>query len=119
MKKFGEFIKLLRSQRNISLRKFCIELDYDPSNWSKIERGLMLPPRSKEFLVRIAEILRLEPRSEEYFFLFDSAAAAQIPVELIGNENILEKLPVFFRTARGDNPTKEELENLLNLIKNS
>jgi transcriptional regulator with XRE-family HTH domain len=119
MKKFGEFVKEMRVLRKISLRKFCEELEYDPSNWSKIERGLFTPPKSREFLNRIASILSLEPGSEEYYYLFDTAAAAQVPLELVGSEDILEKLPMFFRATRGDNPTKKELENLIALIKNS
>jgi transcriptional regulator with XRE-family HTH domain len=119
MKKFGEYVKAVRSQNRISLRKFCLELDYDPSNWSKIERGVLPPPKSKSFLERIAEILHLKEGTEEYYYLFDSAAAAHVPHELIGDEEILEKLPLFFRASRGGNPTQKELQDLITLIKDS
>lgn len=119
MKKFGEYVKAVRSQNRISLRKFCLELEYDPSNWSKIERGVLPPPKSKTFLERIAEILHLDEGTEGYYYLFDSAAAAHVPHELINDEKILEKLPLFFRASRGDNPTQKELQDLITLINDS
>lgn len=119
MKKFGEYVKFLRGEKRISIRKFCIEMEYDPSNWSKIERGMLPPPKSKQFLVRIAEVLNIEEGTEEFYYLFDSAAAAHVPLELVGNEEVIDSLPVFFRASRGDNPTTKELENLVTLIKNS
>jgi hypothetical protein len=30
------------------LREFCLELGYDSSNWSKIEREVLRPPGDKE-----------------------------------------------------------------------
>ena len=44
---FGEFIKQLRLQNRITLREFCRLAGIDPSNWSKIERGMLQPPKSK------------------------------------------------------------------------
>lgn len=119
MKKFGEYVMFLRAEKRISIRKFCLDMEYDPSNWSKIERGILPPPKSKQFLNRIAEVLGLQKDSEEYYYLFDSAAAAHVPIELLDNEKIINSLPVFFRASRGDNPTIKELEDLITLIKNS
>lgn len=119
MKKFGEYVKFLREEKRISLRKFCLEMEYDPSNWSKIERGMLPPPKSRQFLTRIGEVLGLNEESEEFYYLLDSAAVAHVPAELIENEEFLEILPVLFRASRGDNPTNKELENLINLLKNS
>lgn len=119
MRKFGEFVKEIRALKKISLRRFCDELEYDPSNWSKIERGLLPPPKSRDFIEKIALVLDLNFNSDEYYFLFDAAAAAHIPIGLISNEEIIEKLPIFFRASRGDNPNEIELRNLIALIKNS
>jgi hypothetical protein len=35
-------------------------VDYDPSNWSKIERGLISPPSGKEILKKWRDISRGE-----------------------------------------------------------
>ncbi len=117
MKTFGEYIKNLRIQKELTLREFCRKVDLDPSNWSKTERGINPPPKSQYVLNTIAEILGLNLNSEEYKTLIDLAAISHIPTELISDNDILEKLPVFFRTVRGEAPTKKELDDLINLIK--
>jgi len=118
MKTFGTFIKELRLQREITLREFCRNSGQDPSNWSKTERGIIPPPKSKIVLEQIADVLGLLPGEDDYNTLFDLSAISFIPKNIIEDEKeILEMLPVFFRTVRGDPPTKEELQKLLDLIK--
>ena len=116
---FGEFIKQLRLQNRITLREFCRLSGIDPSNWSKIERGMLPPPKSKLMLEEIAKILKVKKNSDDWYTLMDLAAITHIPKELLNNQSIVEKLPVFFRTLRGQKPTEEELENLIKLIKES
>jgi len=113
---FGEFVKAQRVKRGITLRKFCVTVNVDPSNWSRIERGIHPPPKSKTVLEKIAQHLNIERDSEEYVTLFDLAAIDYIPKDLIGNQRILDSLPVFFRTLRGEKPKKEELDELIELI---
>jgi transcriptional regulator with XRE-family HTH domain len=47
---FGEIIKNKRLDHEMTLREFCRQLDEDPSNWSKIERGLNPPPKDEKKL---------------------------------------------------------------------
>ncbi len=68
-------------------------------------------PKSQEVLQSIADTLQLS--DEEITTLKDLAMLEAIPDHLKPEENILEKLPVFFRTVRGDKPTKEEMEKLI------
>jgi transcriptional regulator with XRE-family HTH domain len=119
MIKFGEFIKQKRLQQKITLREFCRLTGIDPSNWSKIEREMLSPPKSKLMLEEIAKILKIKKNSDDWYTLMDLAAITQIPRELLNNQSIVEKLPVFFRTLRGQKPTEEELDNLIKLIKES
>jgi|ERR1035437_1057568 transcriptional regulator with XRE-family HTH domain len=116
MESFGSFIKSKRIENNITLRHFCKETDIDPSNWSKIERELAPPPKSNSMLERIAKTLGLKQGSEDYNTMFDLAIISFIPRELI-SENELNRLPVFFRTTRGDAPTEEELRKLIERLK--
>ena len=44
IQKFGKTLKKLRTVKGLSLRQVCKKTGYDPSNWSKIERGLISPP---------------------------------------------------------------------------
>ena len=116
---FGQCVKQFRIQNRITLREFCRILNIDPSNWSKIERGILNPPKSKEVLSEIARVLNIKKDSEDWYTLMDLAAIEHIPKEILNNQTILEKLPVFFRTLRGQSPSREELEELIRLIKES
>jgi len=117
MMTFGEFIRNLRIEKSLTLREFCRAAKLDPSNWSRIERGLASPPKSKFVLQGIAEILNIEERTEEYNTLFDLAAISHIPTDLVSDERVIDKLPVFFRTIRGEKPNREELEELIRIMK--
>lgn len=114
---FGEYVKRLRVEGRMTLRDFCRSVGYDPSNWSKIERGLLQPPKSKEVLNTIAEVLSLEEGSEEYLTMMELAAISYIPTDLLPAQEIADKLPVFFRTIRGQKPTRKELEKLIELLR--
>jgi len=119
MRSFGEYIKEYRIKRSITLREFCRINNLDPSNWSKIERGMLPPPKSKEVLNELAKSLKISQNSDDWNTLFDLAAIGHIPVDLINDTSMLEKLPVFFRTLRGDKPTREELEKILKIVKDN
>ena len=114
---FGDFVKNYRIKQNITLREFCRLNAFDPSNWSKIERGILPPPKSKEVLTEISKSLNMLAGSEDCQTLFDLAVISHIPTELLSDQSIVEKLPVFFRTLRGEKPTREELEKLLKIVK--
>ncbi len=116
---FGEYIKNYRIKQEITLREFCRINNLDPSNWSKIERGVLQPPKSREVLSEIAKSLSILQGSEEWNTLFDLAAISQIPIDLINDKSVLEKLPIFFRTLRGDKPTRKELEKVLKIVKDN
>ena len=117
MTTFGEFVKNLRIEKSITLRNFCKLADLDPSNWSKIERKKLHPPKSREILERIAKVLDVDVNTENWYVLIDLAIISSIPTELIEDKSVVDKLPIFFRTVRGENPSEEELEKLIKLLK--
>ncbi len=114
--KFRDYAKDLRIAAGQTLRSFCRDAAIDPSNWSKIERGVLPPPDDADFLKRIAAVLALsgDQRAE----LSDMAAIArgQIPVDLKDDE-LLSKMPAFFRAIRGQKYTPEDFEKLLKGVK--
>ncbi len=116
---FGEFIKILRLDRDIGLREFCRRLSIDASNWSKVERGILLPPQDDEKLDQIAKVVGIKKGSEIYSELKDKAAidAGIIPKDLLSDQETLNSLPMFFRTVRSEKPTSEELETLIKKIR--
>ncbi len=117
--KFGPYIRDLRKNQRLGLREFCMTLGKDPSNWSKIERGALPPPTEEDALSEIASILNISKGSDQWHKLFDYASVdrGMLPKDIMSDDEILEKLPVFFRTLRGQKPNKEELERLIELIK--
>jgi len=119
MMTFGQFVREKRLNVNISLREFCDLAKVDPSNWSKIERGRLPLMDDREKLEMIAGLIGLEHGTTEWLKFFDLAMIAQkkIPEELYSDEEVLSALPVFFRTVRGDKPTREELDKLIELLK--
>jgi transcriptional regulator with XRE-family HTH domain len=116
---FGTFIKETRIKAGLTLRGFCRIMNMDPGNWSKIERGILPPPKSKKVLKEIATSLKLAEGSEDWHALFDLASISFIPPDLLDDLSVVEKLPVFFRTLRGEKPAQEELENLIEKIRRS
>jgi transcriptional regulator with XRE-family HTH domain len=119
--KFGELLKNLRIEKNLSLREICKLADYDPSNWSKIERGKMAPPSDNSALIKWAKILGLSENKKELNDFIDCAAIAQgiIPEDILTDADTVRLLPAFFCTIRNKKPTRQEIEALIKLIKNN
>lgn len=119
LKKFGKNLKALRLAKQLSLRKTCQLLNYDPSNWSKIERGKLSPPSDEKILQKWAKVLGLEENKNGLQDFIDQAKIAQgiIPQDILSEEEMMEALPAFFRTLRNEKPSKEEIDQLISLIR--
>jgi transcriptional regulator with XRE-family HTH domain len=117
MGSFGEFFKKKRIALGLTLREFCEKHQLDPGNISKIERGRLTPPKEKK-LEEYAQCLNIKKGSDDWYEFFDlaTAEAGRIPTELMENE-LVGKLPILFRTARGKKPTKDELEEFITFLK--
>lgn len=113
---FGSYVKDLRQKCGLSLREFCRLTEIDPSNWSKVERGLLPPPRSQGQIRDIASVLALPRESEEYKTLLDLAAISHMPEELMVDKKIAQALPVFFRAMRAENSAAKEARELFRLF---
>ncbi len=116
---FGEFVKQKRIEKDLSLREFCRQLDEDASNWSRVERGKMSPPRDEQKLEKIAHIIGIRKGTDEWNKLYDLARvdAGIIPDYVMSDKTVLEALPVFFRTIGNVKPTKKELQKLIETIR--
>ncbi len=116
---FGELVKAARVKKRIGLREFCKLASLDPSNWSKVERGLLAPPKDEGKLHLIAEVLGIEKGSPFFEELMDKAAIAAgiIPKDLLSDQETLDALPLFFRTIRSEKPTPEEIDKIVKIIR--
>jgi transcriptional regulator with XRE-family HTH domain len=118
---FGEFFKKLRLQKGMTLRSFCLENGFDPGNISKLERGLLAPPSAREKLEEYAHALGLKPGSGDWIEFFDRASACkgEIPLEIMDDAELVKKLPLIFRTIRGNKVSDKQLDELAELIRKS
>ncbi|NLF07373.1 MAG: helix-turn-helix domain-containing protein [Pirellulaceae bacterium] len=121
MSAFSNLLRKLRAERGLTLREFCLQNHFDPGNYSRLERGLYPPPQSHEQIEKYARALGLQEGSEGWLELFDVAAAArgEIPRDLLNDEELVDKLPVLFRTLRGQPVSPEKLYELAELIRRS
>ena len=114
---FGSFVKESRLKKGFTLRDFCREMEFDASNWSKVERGVLMPPKSPKVLKKIAQTLGLAEKSDDWHTLFDLAAISFIPVGLLNDRAVVQKLPIFFRTVRGEKPSTQDMKELVKKIR--
>lgn len=111
--KFGKYIKNKRIAQRITLREFARQLEVDPSNWSKIERGFNTPPSSDITLIdNISKLLNLTPVEKQELLDLAALSRGQIPKDL-QKEEVLAKMPAFFRAIRGREYTPEDLEQMV------
>jgi transcriptional regulator with XRE-family HTH domain len=118
---FGKHLKRLRMAKGQTLREFCQVNGFDPGNYSRLERGLFLPPQKEELLEKYAAALGLRRGSDEWLEFFDLAAASrgEIPKDLLSDEEVVDKLPVLFRTLRGSAMSPDKLDALVEKIRRS
>jgi transcriptional regulator with XRE-family HTH domain len=63
---FGAFFREIRQGLGLSLREFCRRTGFDQANVSRLERGLLPPPKSQKVLTAYAKGLRLKPKTPEW-----------------------------------------------------
>ena len=116
---FGSYFEQLRQEQGLTLRMFCKKAACDPANISRMERGLIPPPKGREILEKYAEALNLVEGSDEWYRFFDLAAVDQgiVPGDIMADQDLVKVLPVFFRTLRGQKPTEEEMTKLAEKIR--
>lgn len=121
LKKFGSLLYDLRIKKELTLREMCRRVNYDPSNFSKIERGIMSPPADKKILSLWAKVLGLKSDTKEFDNFIYNANVAQgiIPSEIMEEKELVANLPAFFRTLKNKKPTKDDMDKIIRFIKNA
>jgi transcriptional regulator with XRE-family HTH domain len=116
---FGEFFKNKRIALGYTLRRFCEACGLDAGNLSRMERGILPPPQKREKLEEYAKCLKIKEGSDDWYQFFDlaNAASGTIPEDVMKDADLVQKLPVFFRTIRGQKLTPEQLQELIDKIR--
>ena len=117
--KFGDFFRSMRAGNGQSLREFCVANGFDPGNISRLERGLLPPPESEGKLEEYAKALRIKKGCDEWYRFFDLAAAerGRLPQEVLEDHELVNMLPVLFRTLRGQRVDPDELDTLVERLR--
>ncbi|MHC4248179.1 MAG: helix-turn-helix domain-containing protein [Planctomycetota bacterium] len=118
-KAFGEAFRARRRELGLTLREFCRRSGLDPGNVSRLERGRLAPPADRAKLEEYARHLGFEEESEGWTEFLDlgQVCAGAIPDEVMGNEALVKKLPLVFRTCSGRAPTRKQIERLVEILR--
>ena len=118
--KFHEMFKEKR-MRIGTVREFARETGLDVAYVSRLENGVILPPKDNAKLAKLASVLGIAEGTEEWQRFFDLAAVAknQLPDDLRDDERIISVLPAFYRALRNKAMDDDELKKLLKLLKGS
>jgi transcriptional regulator with XRE-family HTH domain len=118
--RFGVYFRELRTRKRMGLREFCRAAEADPANVSRMESGL-LPPPPEDTLRRYAEAIGVKYGASDWYTLVDLAAADRgiVPKDIMENSELAAKLPLFFRTLRGERPSEEDLRALAEDLKHN
>ncbi len=117
---FGDFLRDRRIELRYTLRKFCEKTGLDPAYVSRVENGIHAAPEKKEKLEALAIHYEVAPESPEMATLLSLAYISrnQLLGDLeINNPAVLKYFPAFCRTANKKDITKDDVEELLRLIK--
>lgn len=117
---FGEFLRRQRVEMGITLREFCRQVSESPGNVSRIERGLLAPPDSREKLELFARVLGITSESEQREFMdHASIERGHLPKDILDDDHLYEALPLVFRTIRGQKLDEGLLRKLAKVIQES
>lgn len=112
---FGEFLREQLIKKKMSLRGLARGTGIDPSNLSKIERGVAYPPKKKATLTKLAKALGLKGTEERHFYDLAALVNGMHPDDL---EEIKENeaIPLLLRTIKNRRLTIEQTKSLAKLV---
>ena len=112
---FGSTVRSLRASQGKTLRQFCKEHGRDPSNWSKIERDVIPPPRNEETLAQWARDLGVKLGTDAWkdFMAEAEVSRGSIPGEVMQDRGLLVRLPSLFRALQVADLSDHQLNCLI------
>ena len=110
---FGQLIKDMRIRKELTLRRCSADLGIDPSNWSKMERGVTPPPKDTGIIQQWAKFFGLSGSEGQNFTDLAAIARKEIPMDMASDATVIAALPVFFRAVRGQELEGEKLKQFI------
>ena len=116
---FGELFSAKRKELRKTLREFCRQNGFDAGNISKLERGILTPPQSKEKRLQYANALGIREGTDDWLEFCDLAriSAGKIPTGIIENKELMEEVPILFRSIQKGGIETDRVKELLSALK--
>ncbi len=112
---FGEYMKRLMSEKNISLRELARRSGIDAANLSRIERGKAYPPQKRETLDKLADAFGLKGEARQELFGLAAHVNGIIPE---GMKHVRENaaIPLLMRAINKKQLSEEKVRELAEMI---
>jgi transcriptional regulator with XRE-family HTH domain len=115
---FGDFLRHIRLEKGLTARFVASAAEMLPSNFSKLEHGLLTPARDHEKQKKLMSALGISLGSVEAERFFDLAGKASdsTPVDLaqIISEN--ETVPLLLRTIGNKRLSEDQIRRLVAIV---
>jgi len=117
--KFGEFVRNTRLANAITGRDASQAAGLLPSNFSKLEHGVLRPPKDAEKQKTLASAIGIVGGSEDEALFFSLAAKANraVPVDLAEIISREDAMPLLLRTIGSKRLGKAEIERLIEIVR--
>lgn len=107
-------------ETNLTLRQFCKNKGLDPAYISRLENDIISAPSKESLLRTLAKAIEIKENTPEWVEFFDLASASkgEMPKDIKQEfPEVLTYLPAFLRSVKRNKVTKEDVEELVELVK--
>lgn len=115
--KFGEYLKLLRLEKEISLRSLAKSSGIDVGNLSKIERSVLNPPQNEDFIDKINKVLKLNEIEKKKLIDLASSSNGEYPMDIKNQLADYNAIPILLRTISNKRLSDDEIISITEKIK--
>lgn len=114
--RFGEYLKTLRTEKDLSLRNLAKNTEYDVGYLSRIERSIMLPPLNNDFIEKISQYLSLTDNEERMLSDLAVSEKGKYPDDIKDELIEITALPILLRTINNKKLSDEQVRELAERI---
>jgi transcriptional regulator with XRE-family HTH domain len=116
---FGGFIRTTRLQNGIIARDAALNSGILPSNFSKLEHGVLNPPADGNKQKQLAKAVGIMPQTPEAAKFFDLAGKANraVPVDLADVISEDDARPLLLRTIGNKRLTEDQIKRLIEIVR--
>ena len=114
--RFGEYLKSLRMEKELSLRDLAKKSDMDFANLSRIERDLASPPQRLEVLDKLVDALELSSEQKQRLLDLSAVENGVYPFDVKEDLGKHPNLPILLRTISNKKLSADQILELTDRI---